>query len=103
MIISGGVNVYPAEVEQRLLTHPAVADAAVIGLPDPDWGASVTAIVELRDGYEGSDALTADLDNHCTAGLARQKCPRRYEFRTELPRTPTGKLLRRKLRDELAG
>jgi long-chain acyl-CoA synthetase len=102
LIISGGVNVYPAEVEQRLLTHPAVADAAVIGLPDPDWGATVIAIVELCDGYEGSDALAADLDEHCTAGLARQKCPRRYEFRTELPRTPTGKLLRRKLRDELA-
>jgi long-chain acyl-CoA synthetase len=103
LIISGGVNVYPAEVEQRLLTHPAVADAAVIGLPDLDWGATVTAIVELRGGYEGSDALAADLDKHCTAELARQKCPRRYEFRTELSRTPTGKLLRRKLRDELAG
>ena len=75
----------------------------MIGLPDPDWGASVTAIVALRDGYEGSDALAADLDKHCAAELARQKCPRRYEFRTELPRTPTGKLLRRKLRDELAG
>ena len=99
LIISGGVNVYPAEVEQRLLTHPSVADAAVVGLPDPDWGAAVTAIVELRDGYEGSDALAADLDEHCTAELARQKCPRRYEFRAELPRTPTGKLLRRKLRE----
>ncbi len=103
LIISGGVNVYPAEVEERLLAHPAVADAAVVGLPDPDWGARVTAIVELRDGYEGSDALAAGLDAHCTAALARQKCPRRYEFRAELPRTPTGKLLRRKLRDELAG
>jgi long-chain acyl-CoA synthetase len=102
LIISGGVNVYPAEVEQRLLTHPAVADAAVVGLPDPDWGASVTAIVELRDGYQGSDALAADLDTHCKAGLARQKCPRRYEFRPQLPRTPTGKLLRRQLRDELS-
>ena len=88
LIISGGVNVYPAEVEQRLLTHPAVADAAVIGLPDPDWGAAVTAIVELRDGYEGSDALAADLASHCTAGLARQKCPRRYEFRSNCRAPP---------------
>jgi long-chain acyl-CoA synthetase len=103
LIISGGVNVYPAEVEQRLLTHPAVADAAVVGLPDPDWGATVTAIVELRDGFEGTDALAAELDKHCKAELAGQKCPRRYEFRAELPRTPTGKLLRRNLRDELAG
>ena len=103
LIISGGVNVYPAEVEQRLLTHPGVADAAVIGLPDPDWGARVTAIVELRDGYQGSDELAADLDRHCKAELAAQKCPRRYDFRAELPRTPTGKLLRRKLREELLG
>jgi long-chain acyl-CoA synthetase len=103
LIISGGVNVYPAEVEQRLLTHPAIADAAVIGLPDPDWGAVVTAIVELREGFQASDELLADLDMHCQEELARQKCPRRYEFRAELPRTPTGKLLRRKLRDELAG
>jgi long-chain acyl-CoA synthetase len=101
LIITGGVNVYPAEVEQRLLTHPAVADAAVVGLPDPDWGATVTAIVELRDGHEGTDELAADLDKHCKAELAAQKCPRRYEFRMELQRTPTGKLLRRKLRDEL--
>lgn len=101
LIISGGVNVYPAEVEQRLGTHPAVADAAVIGLPDPDWGAIVVAIVELRDGSEGSQELIAALDGHCRAGLAGQKCPRRYEFRAQLPRTPTGKLLRRALRDEL--
>jgi long-chain acyl-CoA synthetase len=107
LIISGGVNIYPAEVEQRLLTHGAVADAAVIGLPDPDWGAVVTAIVELRDGITASSEqdrseLEKILDEHCRAGLARTKCPRRYEFRPTLPRTPTGKLLRRALRDELA-
>jgi len=102
LIISGGVNVYPAEVEQWLLTHDAVADAAVIGLPDPEWGAAVTAVVELRDGVEASGELRRALDEHCRAGLAGPKCPRRYEFRAMLPRTPTGKLLRRALRDELA-
>jgi long-chain acyl-CoA synthetase len=112
LIISGGVNVYPAEVEQWLLTHDAVADAAVIGLPDPDWGVLVTAVVELRDGIaapgalgggeRGKSQLERSLDEHCRAGLAGPKCPRRYEFRVTLPRTPTGKLLRRALRDELA-
>jgi long-chain acyl-CoA synthetase len=111
LIISGGVNVYPAEVEQWLLTHEAVADAAVIGLPDPDWGALVTAVIELRDGIAAPGApgtderdkrqLQESLDEHCRAGLAQAKCPRRYEFRAPLPRTPTGKLLRRALRDEL--
>ena len=102
LIISGGVNVYPAEIEQWLLTHDAVADAAVIGLPDPEWGAAVTAVVELRDGLEASSELRRALDEHCRAGLAGPKCPRHYEFRAVLPRTPTGKLLRRALRDELA-
>jgi long-chain acyl-CoA synthetase len=112
LIISGGVNVYPAEVEQWLLTHDAVADAAVIGLPDPDWGAIVTAVIELRPGVAAPGQLEADepgksqleqsLDEHCRAGLAGAKWPRRYEFRAALPRTPTGKLLRRALRDELA-
>jgi long-chain acyl-CoA synthetase len=101
LVISGGVNVYPAEVEQRLLTHEAVADAAVIGLPDPDWGAIVTAVIELRDGVVASSDLEKSLDEHCRVGLAGPKCPRRYEFRAALPRTPTGKLLRRALRDEL--
>jgi long-chain acyl-CoA synthetase len=112
LIISGGVNVYPAEVEQWLLTHDAVADAAVIGLPDPDWGVIVTAVVELRDGITapsdldagepGKSQLEQSLDEHCRAGLAGPKCPRRFEFRAPLPRTPAGKLLRRALRDELA-
>jgi long-chain acyl-CoA synthetase len=112
LIISGGVNIYPAEVEQWLLTHEAVADAAVIGLPDPDLGVIVTAVVELRDGIAASGELAAgeqgrselekSLDEHCRTGLAGPKCPRRYEFRAALPRTPTGKLLRRALRDELA-
>jgi long-chain acyl-CoA synthetase len=102
LIISGGVNIYPAEVEQQLLTHEAVADAAVVGVPDPEWGASVAAVVVLRAGYEPSDAMAAALGAHCRDGIAKQKCPRRFEFRAELPRTPTGKLLRRVVRDELA-
>jgi long-chain acyl-CoA synthetase len=102
LIISGGVNVYPAEVEHRLLVHDSVADVAVIGLPDPDWGVIVTAVVELRDGVAASSDLEKSLDEHCRAGLAGPKCPRRYEFRAALPRTPTGKLLRRALRDEMA-
>jgi long-chain acyl-CoA synthetase len=107
LIISGGVNIYPAEVEQRLLTHEAVADVAVIGLPDPDWGAIVAAVVELRDAVAASgelarNELVKSLDRHCREGLADSKRPRHYEFRTALPRTPTGKLLRRALRDELA-
>jgi long-chain acyl-CoA synthetase len=102
LIISGGVNIYPAEVEQQLLTHEAVADAAVVGVPDPEWGATAVGIVVLREGYEASDEMAAALAAHCRAGIAKHKCPRRFEFRAELPRTPTGKLLRRVVRDELA-
>jgi long-chain acyl-CoA synthetase len=100
LIISGGVNVYPAEVEGELLGHPAVGDAAVIGVPDPDWGEAVVAVVELRAGVEASDALAAALVQHCRAGLAHFKCPRRVEFTDRLPRADSGKLYKRRLRDE---
>jgi long-chain acyl-CoA synthetase len=100
LIISGGVNVYPAEVEAELLGHPAVGDAAVIGVPDPDWGETVVAVVELRDGIEASDDLAAVLIDHCRAGLARFKCPRRVDFTEHLPRSDSGKLYKRRLRDE---
>ncbi|HEX5946118.1 MAG TPA: acyl-CoA synthetase, partial [Acidimicrobiales bacterium] len=100
LIISGGVNVSPAEVEAELLGHPAVGDAAVIGVPDPDWGESVVAVVELREGVAGSDDLAAELIEHCRAGLAHFKCPRRVDFTDELPRTDSGKLYKRRLRDE---
>jgi long-chain acyl-CoA synthetase len=99
LIISGGVNVYPAEVEAELLGHPAVGDAAVIGVPDPDWGETVVAVVELRDGIDGSDDLARQLIDHCRAGLAHFKCPRRVDFTDELPRTDSGKLYKRRLRD----
>ncbi len=100
LIISGGVNVYPAEVEAELLGHPAVGDAAVIGVPDPAWGETVVAVVELRDGVEPSDELAADLIGHCRAALASFKCPRRVDFTDQLPRTDSGKLYKRRLRDE---
>ncbi|HEX6567613.1 MAG TPA: AMP-binding protein [Acidimicrobiales bacterium] len=100
LIITGGVNVYPAEVEAELLGHPAVGDAAVIGVPDPDWGETVVAVVELRDGVVASDGLAAELADHCRARLARFKCPRRVEFTERLPRTDSGKLYKRRLREQ---
>ncbi len=100
MIISGGVNIYPAEVEGALTSHPSVRDVAVIGLPDPEWGETVTAVVELEDGVAGSDALADELIEHCRVRLARFKCPRSVTFRSSLPRTEAGKLYKRLLVDE---
>jgi long-chain acyl-CoA synthetase len=100
LIISGGVNVYPAEVEAELLGHPAVGDAAVIGVPDPEWGETVVAVVELRDGQAPSDALATELIAHTRAHLASFKSPRRVDFVDHLPRTDSGKLYKRRLRDE---
>jgi long-chain acyl-CoA synthetase len=100
LIITGGVNVYPAEVEAELLAHPAVADAAVIGVPDEEWGEVVVAVVELRAGAGGSDSLAAALIEHCRALLAHFKCPRRVDFVDRLPRTDSGKLYKRRLRDD---
>ena len=100
LIISGGVNVYPAEVEAELLGHPDVADAAVIGVPDPDWGEVVVAVVEVRPDAVPGDELAAALVAHCRAGLAHFKCPRRVDFTDRLPRTDSGKLYKRRLRDE---
>jgi long-chain acyl-CoA synthetase len=99
LIITGGVNVYPAEVEAELLGHAAVGDAAVIGVPDPDLGESVVAVVELRAGVTSSDALAAELVAHCRDRLAGYKCPRRVDFTDALPRTDSGKLYKRRLRD----
>jgi long-chain acyl-CoA synthetase len=100
LIISGGVNVYPAEVEAVLLSHPDVGDAAVIGVPDPDWGELVVAVVEPGEGVVPSEALAAALVEHCRAGLAHFKCPRRVDFTDRLPRSDSGKLVKRRLRDE---
>ena len=100
MIISGGVNIYPAEVEAALLGHPAVGDAAVIGVPDDEWGEAVKAVVQPSAGAEAGAALEAELLAFCRQQLAGYKCPRTIDFRDELPRYPTGKLYKRLLRDE---
>ena len=100
MIISGGVNIYPAEAEGVLTSHPAVGDVAVIGVPDPEWGERVKAIVEVVADLEPSDLLADELIAHCRAHLAHYKCPRSVDFRDRLPRTDTGKIYKRLLRDE---
>jgi acyl-CoA synthetase (AMP-forming)/AMP-acid ligase II len=97
MIISGGVNIYPAEIEAVMYAHPQVLDAAVFGIPDDEWGERVHAIVQPKPGE------TIDLDElraFVESRLARYKQPRDYEIRAELPRTDSGKLLKRVLRDE---
>jgi long-chain acyl-CoA synthetase len=98
-IISGGVNVYPAEIEQVIQEHPAVADVGVFGIPDEEWGESVKAAVELRPGYEPSPELAAGILAFSRERLAGYKVPRSIDFERELPRLPTGKLLIRVLRD----
>ncbi|MCL4132415.1 UNVERIFIED_CONTAM: hypothetical protein GTU68_006264 [Idotea baltica] len=103
MIISGGVNIYPQEAEDTLLTHPAVLDAAVIGIPHEDFGEAVHAVVQLLPGYEGTEVLQATLLDYCRSKLSTIKCPRTLEFRGTLPRTETGKLLKRLLRAEYWG
>ncbi len=100
MIISGGVNVYPAEIESCLIMHPSVADVAVFGLPDPEMGEYVHAVVQPADGIEGSVALAEELRGYVRDRLARYKVPRKIDFRPELPRLPTGKLYKRGLRNE---
>jgi len=99
MIISGGVNIYPQECENLLITHPKVADAAVFGVPNVDLGEEVKAVVQLMPGIEPDAAVIDELMAFCGAHLARQKCPRSIDFEAELPRLPTGKLYKRVLRD----
>jgi long-chain acyl-CoA synthetase len=103
LIISGGVNIYPAEVEAVLLQHPAVHDAAVIGVPNPEWGEEVKGVVELNPGREGSDALAREMVDFCREHLAHYKCPRSIDFAAELPRLDNGKLYKRKLREAYRG
>ncbi len=102
MIITGGVNVYPQEVEAALLTHPKIADVAVIGLPDQEWGESIKAVVQLKPEASASDQLAEEIIAFCKQLLASYKCPRSVDFRDSLPRTDAGKLYKRQLRDEYA-
>ena len=99
MIISGGVNVYPAEIEATLLSHPAVGDAAVFGIPDEEWGEQVKAVVEPAAGYGASPELAEKLLAYCATELAKYKCPRSVDFTDTMPRDPNGKLYKRRLRD----
>jgi long-chain acyl-CoA synthetase len=99
MIISGGVNIYPAEIEGVLITHPAVRDVAVFGVPDAEFGEQVKAAVELEEGHEPSDALAEELIAFSRRSLAGYKAPRSVDFLDALPRTPTGKLYKRLIRD----
>jgi long-chain acyl-CoA synthetase len=99
MIISGGVNIYPAEIEGVLTQHRAVADAAVFGIPNEEFGEEVKAAVELCDGVEASDALADELIALCREHLAGYKTPRSIDFEQNLPRHPTGKLYKRLLRE----
>jgi long-chain acyl-CoA synthetase len=100
LIISGGVNIYPAEVDAVLLEHDAVRDVATIGVPDPEWGESVLAVVELQQGVEPSPELAQELMEFTRERLAHYKCPRGIDFVDALPREDTGKIFKRKLRDQ---
>jgi long-chain acyl-CoA synthetase len=100
LIISGGVNIYPAEVDAVLLEHPSVGDVATIGVPDEEWGEAVKAVVQLAPGTEASPELAQELITFCREHLAHYKCPRTVDFVAELPREDTGKIFKRKLRDQ---
>jgi long-chain acyl-CoA synthetase len=99
MIISGGVNIYPAEIENVLLTFPKIADAAVFGIPHEDWGEEVKAVIQPVDSSEPGDALSAEILAFCAERLAKYKTPRSIDYIEEMPRDPNGKLYKRKLRD----
>ena len=103
MIISGGVNIYPQECENLLITHPKVADAAVFGVPNEDLGEEVKAVIQAMPGSTKGAALEAELIDFCHEHLSQHKCPRSIDFDDELPRLPTGKLYKRLLRDRYWG
>jgi len=99
MIVSGGVNIYPQEVENLLVMHPKLVDAAVFGVPNDEFGEEVKAVVQPLMGVETGPALEAELIDYCRFHLATYKCPRTIEFDPELPRDPNGKLYKRHIRD----
>lgn len=99
MIISGGVNIYPQAIEDALITHPKVADVAVFGIPDPEMGEAVKAVIEPAPGQTASDDLAAELMTYARERIAHYMAPRSIDFIEEMPRLPTGKLYKRVLRD----
>jgi acyl-coenzyme A synthetase/AMP-(fatty) acid ligase len=99
VIISGGVNIYPAEVDAVLVMHEAVVDAATVGIPNDMWGEEVRAVVQLAEGVEPSQGLQDELVEFTRERLAHYKCPKDVDFDPELPRHDTGKIYRRLVRD----
>jgi long-chain acyl-CoA synthetase len=99
MIISGGVNIYPAEIESVLVAHPNVHDVAVFGIPNDDFGEEIKAVVQVIEGTVGSEDLVDELKAYAMEHLAKYKVPKTFDFSDDLPRTPTGKLMKRLLRD----
>ena len=99
MIITGGVNVYPAEIEGELAGHPAVADVAVFGIPHEEWGEEIKAVVQPEPGVRTGPELTAELLAFLAGRLAKFKLPRSVDYVDELPRDPNGKLYKRLLRE----
>ncbi|HAT26728.1 MAG TPA: acyl-CoA synthetase, partial [Gammaproteobacteria bacterium] len=100
MIISGGVNIYPQEAENALITHPAVIDVAVFGVPNEEFGEEVKAVVQPADFGSAGPALAAELMNYAREKISHIKCPRSIDFMEELPRHPTGKLYKRLLKNK---
>ena len=100
MIISGGVNIYPQEAESVLVTHPKVLDVAVLGVPDPEMGEQVKAVVEPMSWADAGPELESELIAFCRSQLAAYKCPKTIDFTQQLPRTDAGKLYKRRLRDQ---
>jgi acyl-CoA synthetase (AMP-forming)/AMP-acid ligase II len=100
MIISGGVNIYPQEIEDALVLHPAVQDVAVFGVPNADFGEEVKAVVELAPDQTPSESIADDLIAYAKVHLAGYKVPRSVDFTDALPRLPTGKLYKRLLKDQ---
>ncbi|WP_449064485.1 acyl-CoA synthetase [Planomonospora algeriensis] len=99
LIISGGANIYPAEIENELTVHPKVADVAVFGVPDEEWGEQIKAVIEPAPGVEPSPELAAEILSSLEGRLSRMKWPKSVDFIEEMPREPNGKLLKRRLRD----
>ena len=99
MIISGGVNVYPQEIENVLVTHPRIADAAVVGAPDPDFGEKVVAVIQPVDWADANEGFAEEIRQWLRGQLSGIKVPRQIDFMPQLPREPTGKLYKRLIRD----